>query len=198
MTHPSASYWNQGIDNVPVMTGASSLMDGADIREHAEKLGFELPFESVIDVGCGTGRLAAFTHLYYWGCDISEDAVSYCRSNGLNTTNKCVSVISGPDDIATPDGAIEYPIRWIVCLSVFTHIDRLERQAYLRVFATKFATNLLVDIIPGDGSGDVTLWTADWDGFQHDLKSAGWKMLAWYDRVAPTGPTHRYIRADRA
>jgi hypothetical protein len=193
MTHPSASYWNQGIQNVPVMTGASTLMDGADIREHAEKLGFCLPFESVLDIGCGTGRLAQFVSGIYYGLDVSSDAVEYCRMNGLDA-----DVISGPEQlpILCRSGLV-ISVEWITCLSVFTHIPKVERQAYLTAFRSR-ACHLLADIIPGDGSGDVALWTADWDDFQDDLKSAGWKMLAWYDRVAPTGPTHRYVRAERA
>jgi SAM-dependent methyltransferase len=188
MTHPSASYWNQGIHNVPVMTGASTLMDGADIREHAEKLGIELPFFSVLDIGCGTGRLVSFyqSSVMYVGVDIAADAVDYCRVHGIGAR-----LITGPFDL--PDTWRE----WITCLSVFTHIHRDERIDYLKAFALR-GGNLLVDIIPGDGSGDVVLWTADWELFQHDLTSAGWKMLAWYDRVAPTGPTHRYVRAERA
>jgi hypothetical protein len=191
MTHPSASYWNQGIQNVPVMTGASSLMDGADIREHAEKLGFALPFESVVDIGCGTGRVSTFARSWYVGYDIAEDAVAYCRASGISAC-----VIAGPESITIPRDVPHLLAAWLTCLSVFTHIPRPERQSYLSAFVP-LAENLLVDIIPGDGSGDVALWTADWELFQHDLTSAGWKMLAWYDRVAPTGPTHRYIRAER-
>ena len=53
----------------------------------------------------------------------------------------------------------------VTCMSVFTHIDETERARYLARFK-KLAPRLLVDIIPGDGSGDVPLWTADMDQFE--------------------------------
>lgn len=202
MTSP-ADYWNQGVQNVPHMTGAASLMDGADIREHAQKLGFSLPFASLLDVGCGTGRVSKFVSGDYFGVDVAKDAVAYCEARGLNAC-----VIEGPEDIPqaltlTFTSAPGQPVvhhgfyEWVACLSVFTHIDRSERQSYLRAFKSR-CSNLLVDIIPGDGTGDVALWTAHWEDFQQDIRDAGWSIKAWYDRVGPSGPTHRYSWAVRA
>lgn len=208
-----ATYWNRGVGMVPIMTGAATLMDGADIREHAERLGFDLPFASVLDVGCGTGRLAQFTHgdtpgaHSYIGCDIAADAVTYCRRAGL-----LAFVIAGPGDLpqsmrpATPAfGELEWVVLygeerhrfdWVACLSVFTHIDQPARVAYLRAFEP-LSPNLLVDIIPGDGQGDVALWTADPAGFEQDLADTGWLVQASYDRPCHSGPTHRYYRCRR-
>jgi hypothetical protein len=131
--------------------------------------------------------------------DISADAIAYCHNRGIGhpPSNRVARRIEGPQDIRLPNGATGYPFDWITCLSVFTHIDRPERQAYLLAFSTTSADNLLVDIIPGDGSGDVTLWTADWDSFLVDVADAGWVILKCYDRVGPSGPVHRYVWARR-
>lgn len=186
--NPHAAYWNQGIAQVPHMTGAASLLDGADIRAHAEALGFTLPFASVLDVGCGTGRLAAFARTYV-GVDIASDAVAYCHRAQLEAWT-----ISGPHALPAyaPEGC-----QWVTCLSVFTHIDRTERLNYLHGF-TLVAPNLLIDIIPGDGSGDVAMWTADVPGFEADLGDAGWRVVAQHERACPSGPTHRFYRCARA
>ena len=208
-----AAYWNQGVAQVPTMTGAASLMDGSDICAHATALGFTLPFASVLDVGCGTGRLAQFVTCYpesgrpkYIGCDIARDAVTYCRQLGLEAFE-----ITGPSNLPQSLHPIEldgvqcwwlFPgeerrvFEWITCLSVFTHIPRSERKAYLREFTTR-APNLLVDIIPGDGSGDVAMWTADVPGFEADLDETGWRVMAQHDRPCPSGPTHRFYRCER-
>lgn len=85
---------------------------------------------------------------------------------------------------------------WVVCLSVFTHIDRDERRAYLQAFAAR-APRLLVDIIPGDGAGGVALWTAQVVEFEADLHDAGFDVQGVYERRCPSGPTHRYYLALR-
>lgn len=197
--NPNADYWNQGINNVPAMTGAATLMDGADIKEHAERLGFSLPLGLVLDVGCGTGRLAPFC-LKYEGVDIAADAVAYAQAQGVHA-----HLISGPVDLPHAqkygvDPGCELVYSWVLCLSVFTHIDRAERLAYLQAFADRVDVEdgrLLVDIIPGSGDGDVALWSADPAQFEADLAAAGWHVVATYDRVCPSGPTHRYYRCAR-
>ncbi|MGE0363353.1 MAG: hypothetical protein AB7R67_21755 [Vicinamibacterales bacterium] len=185
-----AAYWNQGIEMVPAMTGAATLMDGADILEHAERLDIPLPFDAVMDVGCGTGRLGQFA-IVYVGFDVAADAVAYCRRAGRHA-----HLIAGPSSMPV-EPLTGGPGDWVTCLSVFTHIARTERQAYLQAFLP-LAEQLLVDIIPGDGSGDVALWTAVPADFEADLAAAGWQIEASYDRACPAGPVHRYYRCRRA
>jgi SAM-dependent methyltransferase len=167
----------------------------------AAHLGIELPLGSAFDVGCGTGRLAELVvddgPCCYRGVDIAIDAVHYCQDRGLR-----VSCISGPADI----GPWADPWHWILCVSVFTHVDRAERLAYVHAFAAAMArptgtgrtSELLVDIIPGDGAGDVTMWTADVAEFEGDLVSAGWHVSGVYERTSPDGRQHRYYRCTRA
>lgn len=161
----AVAYWDAGIDAVPQMTGADQLLDAADMVAVCSRLGVELPLRDVLDVGCGTGRLAKLCEGYI-GADIAPSAVEYCRREGLSAC-----AIEGPKDL--PAG----PFEIIACLSVFTHISRVERQRYLAAFAER-TNRLLIDIIPGKEGGDIALWRADPDEFVADLASAGFVVEA--------------------
>lgn len=185
--HPDAAYWDQGEKNVPDMTGAKHLLDARDLRVVFEHFGVPIPIRSVLDVGCGTGRLAALCQDYY-GVDISVSARDYCRAHGI-----LADLIGGAHDLAV----IRDPFDLVTCISVFTHIDRSERQGYLHAFAAIKAPALLVDIIPGDGAGNVALWTARPDDMMADLTDAGFTTLRWVDQ-AWDKHTHRYFYAEKS
>lgn len=182
--HPYTAYWDQGARNVPDMTGARDLLDGRDLEVIFAALGIGTPLPKVLDVGCGTGRLAKFADVYE-GVDITPSAVAYCTERHIPA-----SLIAGVDDL--PLG----PYPWITCISVFTHIDRNERCAYLDAFEAR-ADNVLVDIIPGDGGGEVALWTAQPAQFAEDAIAAGFDILAEYEHAWDNHP-HRYYRLRRA
>jgi SAM-dependent methyltransferase len=180
--NPAAHYWNHGVANVPDMTGARHVMDASDIPALAADLGLEFPFGDVLDVGCGSGRIAKHCRTYV-GVDIARDAVNYCRKQGLQAL-----LINGPESLRD-DGLFDL----VTCLSVFTHIGEDERVAYLRKFRG-LAEWLLVDIIPGDGSGDVPLWTADPGRFEIILRAEGYEVTT--ERQATAGDyAHRYYFA---
>lgn len=180
MAHPAAHYWNRGVADVPRMTGAADLLDAPDIPQLAEALGFTLPLSRVLDVGCGTGRVARWCREYH-GVDIAIDAVEYCKRLGLRA-----ATINGPRNLAIYRAT---PIDTIVCLSVFTHIDDIERRAYLREFA-QVAERVIVDIIPGTGGGNVELWTADVGAFDADVRAIGWAIRHTAERTH-NGVRHR-------
>lgn len=182
--HPFTSYWDRGASNVPDMTGARHLLDARDMVQVCADLDIPLPMPKVLDVGCGTGRLAPLCD-GYMGVDIAPSAIAYCEKRGL-----LALLIDGPDD-AFPSGYFG----WVTCISVFTHIDRAERQAYLAKFAAMTA-NVLVDIIPGDGTGDVPLWTAVPEAFEADAVSAGFEVVAQTDHFWDD-QRHRYYRLRR-
>lgn len=168
-----------------MMTGAASVMNCSDLLDACCGLGVSLPLGTVLDVGCGTGRLAPFCQGYL-GVDIAGDAVAYCHAQGVNARS-----LDYPCDL--PDG----PFDTICCFSVFTHINRADHVAYLAQFKSR-SRQLLVDIIPGDGRGTVALWTARPLMFESDLRYAGYVVKATYSRTSPDGVTHCYYRAELA
>lgn len=174
------AYWNVAIEDVPGMTGASEVMDLSDIREVLEHFDLDLSDENVIDVGCGTGRLAQVCG-YYWGFDVAPAMVAYTKAQGLDAY---------PTDALQDDWHGDI----VTCLSVFTHISRLDRQIYLERFKA-IAPQLLVDILPGEDEGSIAVWKADPDNFEQDLEAAGYKIDGWYERRSPDQELHRYYLA---
>lgn len=185
--HEYTSYWDRGVKSVPQMTGAHHLLDARDLKTVFDVLGIPVPFTGhLVDVGCGTGRMAKLCadKSKYWGFDIAPSAIEYCRNEGLSAT-----LISGPSFQVSK-------VDLLTCISVFTHIDRPERIAYLNSFAV-MSTKILVDIIPGDGSGNVQAWSANPDDMVADLLAAGFKQPRWVNQAWDMH-LHRYFYAERA
>lgn len=180
----AVTYWDRGLALVPYVTGAAGVMDCSDLLDACQRLGLEVPLKGrVLDIGCGTGRWQRYCQAYI-GLDISRSAVEYAEKQGISA-----GLIEGygPSAIEGWLGGAE----WITCLSVFTHIDREERQDYLDAFR-RVAMQLLVDIIPGQGDGDITLWTAKVSDFEADLVTYGWHVHRHATRHSPDGVAHRY------
>lgn len=181
---PAVSYWDRGVEAVPLVTGAASVMDCRDLVDACARLGVRIPLNGrVLDIGCGTGRWQKFCFAYQ-GLDISPAAVEYATAHGLSA-----HLIEGygPSALDTWFGGAE----WVSCFSVFTHISFEERHDYLDAFL-RIAPNLLVDIIPGNGSGNMTIWTADVPAFEQTLAAIGWQQHRVAERVSPDGVCHRY------
>ncbi len=179
-------YWDRGVDLVPLGTGALSVMDCADLVDACRRLNQPLPLSGrVLDIGCGTGRWQRYCSAYI-GLDINPSAVEFCRRRGV-----AAHVIGGYGPSAL-DGWLG-GCEWISCFSVFTHVPFEVRHDYLEAFR-RCGERLLVDIIPGDGAGDITRWTANVVDFETDLLNTGWRVDAVADRIAPGGSTHRYYR----
>lgn len=182
-------YWERGIDAVPYMTGAAAVMDARDLQDACARLHVRLPLAGrVLDIGCGTGRFQPYCTAWM-GLDISRDAVAWAQRAG-----RTAFVMEGYGPAAL-DGWLQ-DADWIVCFSVFTHIGPEERHDYLEAFS-RIAPALIVDIIPGDGLGDVAAWTADAEQFDDDLQLTGWQVQCAADRHSPDHVTHRYYHLTR-
>lgn len=175
-----AEFWNVEPHEAPHKTGAASVMDLADIREVLGHFDLDLSNKKVVDVGCGTGRLAQVCGDYY-GYDVAEGMVAYAKQNGVRA-----ALIGDLEDCGNAD--------IVCCLSVFTHIPRYDRQAYLARFA-QIAPTVLVDILPGAEEGSIQAWYADRTGFERDLIDAGFGNFDSYGRFSPDGASHLYYLA---
>lgn len=176
-----AAFWDVPAEDVPGKTGAEGLLDLADIKEVLAALSIDLTELSVVDVGCGTGRLEQVCGAYL-GYDIAAGMVQYAQSRGIRA------------ELLTDNTEFE-PADIVCCLSVFTHIKRRDRDRYLRMFAAT-APAILVDILPA-GKDDFSIPAAFSDPaeFEHDLREQGFTSFETYSRTAHTGYGHRYYHA---
>lgn len=176
------AHWDVPADHAPDKTGAAGVMDLSDIREVLNHFNRDLSTLDVIDVGCGTGRLAQACGEYR-GFDIAPGMVEYARRTGLSA-----QVIREPCDLRGYEADI------VCCLSVFTHISRLDRLDYLHRFEA-MAPILLVDILPGPEGGTPHAWYADAYQFETDLVHHGFANIDTYARISPDGANHLYFHA---
>lgn len=175
-------FWDVPVEQVPQKTGAATVMDCADIQDVLDNLRVSLDDKLVVDVGCGTGRLHRLCGEYV-GYDVAPNMVLYAAIGGLN-----VRLIDGPQDVHAKGDIV-------CCLSVFTHLPRDERRAYLEKFRT-LAPTLLVDILPdGEESGGIPAWFTPSSSFERDLIAAGFENFDSYSRESPDAALHRYYLA---
>jgi SAM-dependent methyltransferase len=164
------------------LTGAQGFMDASDIREVLKSCYIELEGK-IVEIGCGTGRLAQLCQEYV-GYDISPEFVSLARSRGVDAR------------LGLPDG-IEHG-DWLFIIHVFCHIPREEREKYLRLGV---APKLLVDIIPGPNEkfGNPAIYTVEPEEFEDDLLAAGWEIVASHERPSEeiTRHDHHYYVCER-
>ena len=163
---------------VPVATGVGEEIWMGDIEEVCAGIGWEFS-GSLLDVGCGTGRLARYADGYH-GVDIAPAMVAYCQAQGLTA-----SLVASPADL--PDGHWDQG----AMLSVMTHMDREHRREYLFALRPR-VTALLVDILPGSNGGDIGRMMADAEEFYDDLTEAGFSVIATFERQARSAANHRY------
>ena len=174
------AFWDCPAQDAPAKSGAWQVMDCSDIQDVLDNIGLTLIDKHVLDVGCGTGRLAQLCG-HHRGFDIAPGMVKHATAAGRDAT-----LIAGPQDLTGATGDI------VCCLSVFTHIDHADAGAYLEAF-TACAPLLLVDILPGtlNGGSIATTYTVVED-FRVQLHAYGWQTKAEYERFSPDGEPHRY------
>lgn len=118
------------------------------LKHFIERAGLQ-PHESVLDVGCGTGRIASALATYlndearYEGFDIHPATVEWCRRNiGARRANfnfQCIEIFNSQyhpgGTLRADEFRFPYEDRqfdFVYLISVFTHMQRVEIKQYLR------------------------------------------------------------------
>lgn len=107
------------------------------------------PDSAILDIGCGTGKLAAILHPYlsgngcYFGTDIGKEGVLYCQDRFARENFHFQ--VSEPDAIPITDQKFDL----IVLFSVFTHTYPEVTEALLRESAQVLKPDgiILADVI---------------------------------------------------
>jgi cyclopropane fatty-acyl-phospholipid synthase-like methyltransferase len=183
-------YWQSLADHYGVAR-ATGLQEGteytADIEQVCAATGFTLKGR-VLDIGCGTGRIAVLVKGSYVGADITPAMVEYALAHG-----RSARLIEGPEsfDVALPDFFDR-----ITMLSVFTHVSREVRRAYLAVIARllKPEGEALVDIFIGPENGDYSYATGERVTFVADIEAAGLTVVSTYAQDYDGTGAHNYFR----
>ncbi len=181
-------WWDCNLDFVPYRTGAATIMDCSDLLHVWHELGVTIKGKRVLDVGCGTGRVGDHCD-HYHGLDVAPAMVAATRARGHKA-----NLIRVMEDV---EKYKPYRPDIIICSSVFTHIPHDHQKRFLRSFH-RVARECVVDIIPGDGTGEIAYWTAVVPDFEGLLVEEGWRTLGVYDNPSPDAVPHRYYHIVRA
>lgn len=75
-------FWQtEGMEHI-IPQGFGEFPEGFDVRDEIRNLVQELPYNEVIDFGCGYGRLCeSFDPAKYWGIDISPSAIEEAQKS---------------------------------------------------------------------------------------------------------------------
>jgi SAM-dependent methyltransferase len=167
------------------------------------------PDQLVVDVGCGTGRLACQLarrgHRRYAGFDITESAVDYARSLCGENNDWKFETTDGLH-IALPDAAAD-----VVCFfSVFTHLTHEHTFLYLREAARLLREGGLIILsflefgidthwtqfeaaVRGFGKGGEPIVLLDRGAIRRFAGALGLEVLGLVDGNVPTFPIEEEI-----
>lgn len=144
---------------MPVPPGTQSIGDGdfraigAEFLGHFVRLGGLKSTDSVLDIGCGLGRMALPLTQYlrepkgrYHGLDVVESAIEWCRQtispvyrqfffDHLDVCNDLYNPAGelSPDAVALPVETAS--VDFVIMTSLFTHMRATEAAGYLREVA---------------------------------------------------------------
>lgn len=142
---------------------------GAEFLQNMVRLGGLRPFEHVVDIGCGLGRMARPLQYFmnergrYFGVDVSKSSIGWCEEYAINGDPRFgFSHLDAFHPLYNPRGAVPLedadlqflprPVDFVMMVSVFTHLSEAMVTRYLaetydmlrpggRLFATFFLVN---------------------------------------------------------
>ena len=154
------------------------LVDGG---KHAPVSGFlrEVPYETVLDLGCGTGAWSYLTRTRYLGIDFSPSFVAGCRRRFANDPRKSFEV-GDVESIAVDE---RYDLA--LMMSVLHHISDAQARRLLDRLSKCASRVVVMDLMPNPGNPiSRLLYRLDRGDFIRStdaqrrllLESADWKL----------------------
>lgn len=146
------------------------------------------PTTRILDIGCGLGQtMSALGKLGYQvdGVDIDEEAISFCRANGLNVTK-----INDIIEYATSSNNVEYD--FIIMSHVLEHIEKPKIIATMTAIKQNLLSSRgqLLIMVPNAQANTGCYWA--YEDFTHTtlftagslyyvLKAAGFETIVFLD-----------------
>lgn len=127
---PSAALMKRvsGTEN-PTSFAQMGICAAGDLMQAADKHLGVGQVKSLLDFGCGSGRVGYFLHslwpdIAYSGCDIDAEAVAWCNQNLQDGAFKAMEM---QPPLPYPDASFDV----VVAVSVMTHLTRDEQHKWL-------------------------------------------------------------------
>ena len=171
------------------------------------------PEHTLVDLGCGIGRLAV--HVIptlvggsYIGIDISETMLKRAKERIAQVSPNPPCRVQWIKQTTPEFNLVENSVDMMCAISVFTHMEAEDSYRYLKatirlvkpggrfIFScTPLSTAIGKEIFLNSAKLDLkTRWkyvrnvTTSMDYMEEVARLAGWSVLRWYDPDAPIGP----------
>src|SRR5437899_11003556 len=135
-------HWFHGLVEQPwVYNSIQSIVDGGKGRQIKRFLA-EVPYRSMIDIGCGTGNWAVFARGAYLGVDSSASFIERCRKRYRNYPERIFSEA----DVTTLEVEKRYDLAILV--SVLHHLSADEALRLIDWVARSARYFFVLDLYP--------------------------------------------------
>ena len=103
---------------------------GADTADDVARLAAVQPTDTVVEIGCGTGRVGTklASRCGHWvGCDVSKNMLGHARETLAALSNVSLVHLNGVDLSGLDSGSADV----VYCTGVFMHLDEWDRYRYV-------------------------------------------------------------------